>query len=250
MFPFLRLGPFLIQMPLLALLLGVLIGLSVAEKEAGKLRLKPELIYNLVFYSLIAGIIGARLGYASRFLSTYLQDPLALFSLSLITLSASDGLIIALIVAIVYGARQQLPLRSTLDALAPGLAIFMIFLGMSHFLDGSAYGAPSQVPWAIYQWGVYRHPSQVYETLVAISIFFAMRKRVFGKPRVGSNFALTLALFAASRLFLEAFRGDSLIVYGGFRAAQVISLLVLLFALLLTQIWASQKTTAKKAIKP
>lgn len=246
MFPFLRLGPFLIQMPLLALLLGVFIGLSVAEKEAGKLRLKPELIYNLVFYSLLAGIIGARLGYASRFISTYFQDPLALFSLSLNTLSPSDGLIIALIVAIVYGTRQQLPLRPTLDALAPGLAIFMIFLGISHFLDGSAYGAPSQVPWAIYQWGAYRHPSQVYEILVAIGILFAMRKRLFGKLKGGNNFALTLALFAASRLFLEAFRGDSLIIYGGVRTAQVIALVVLLFALILMKIWAVQKLKPKK----
>src|SRR4030067_240163 len=61
------------------------------------------------------------------------------------------------------GPRQRLPLRPTLDALAPGLAAFLVALGVAHFLSGDAFGAPAYrpddqvpLPWAIHLWGEYR----------------------------------------------------------------------------------------------
>lgn len=57
MLPYLRLGPFLLQTSGLALLLGVWIGLSFSEKEARRLGIKPDIVYNLVFYGLVSGLI-------------------------------------------------------------------------------------------------------------------------------------------------------------------------------------------------
>ena len=61
MYPYLRLGPFLLQLPLLALLVGVWIGSSLTEKEAARLKLPSNIVSNLIFVGLIAGIVGARL---------------------------------------------------------------------------------------------------------------------------------------------------------------------------------------------
>ncbi len=238
MLPFVRLGPFLVQLPGLALLAGLWIGSSLAEKEAARLRLDVAAIYNLIFYGLVAGIIGARLAYAARYLSVYLGNPLSLFALTPGTLSPDAGLAIGIAAAALVGWRKQLPLRPTLDALAPGLAVFMVALGAAHILSGDAFGAPAQLPWAIYLWDDYRHPSQIYETLMALAALVVVWKRPLGRPGAGLNFLLAVALSAAARIFLEAFRGDSVIWVGGFRAAQVIGLLILAAALWLMRIWS------------
>jgi prolipoprotein diacylglyceryltransferase len=238
MFPYLRLGPFLLQTPGLALIIGVWSGSYLTEREAKRLKIHAPTVYNLIFFGLVAGIIGARLAYAARFLSVYLDEPLSLFALNPNTLSTIDGLIIGLVVVVIYGRRKGLPLRPTLDALAPGLAVFLVSLGVAHILSGDAFGVPTDVLWSVYLWDESRHPTQIYETLFALGVLALVLKRPLGRPGMGLNFLLVIALSAASRLFLEAFRGDSLIWTGGFRAVQVVSLIVLLVCLWLIRVWA------------
>ena len=149
MFPYIRLGPFLLQTPGLALLIGVSIGLSLAEKEALRIKLKAEPIYNLVFFGLIAGLLGARLTYAATYLNVYLENPSNLFDLNLNTLSLNGGLVIGTAVAILYAARKKLSLRPTLDALTPGLAVFLVSFGLSNFFSGNAFGSPARTEWGV-----------------------------------------------------------------------------------------------------
>lgn len=237
MYPYLRLGPFLLQLPLLALLVGVWIGSALTEREAARLKL-PATVNNLVFIGLIAGIVGARLAYAARYVQVYLENPLSLLALNVNTLAGLDGLLIGVVIAAWYGWRKKLPLRPTLDALAPGLAAFMVALGLAHFLSGDAYGTPAGLPWSIYLWGEYRHPAQVYETLAALGIFLAIYKKPLSQAGEGINFLLVVALSSAARIFLEAFRGDSMTWPGGFRTAQVISLIILAIAMSMMKMWA------------
>lgn len=237
MFPFLRLGPFLLQLPGLALLAGVWVGSSLAEKEASRLKLHTTQVNNLIFLGLAAGVIGARLAYAARYLNIYLDNPASLLALNGNTLAVFDGLAIGLAAALLYGRRKKLPFRPTLDALAPGLAAFMVFIGVAHFLNGDAFGAPANLPWSIYLWNEYRHPSQVYEIMAALGVLFIFYRRLFKSIGNGINFLLVVALSAAARVFLEAFRGDSSIWPGGFRSAQIIGLFILAFTLYLMGRW-------------
>jgi prolipoprotein diacylglyceryltransferase len=164
---------------------------------------------------------------------------LSLFALNPNALAPNYGLLIGLLVALLYGWRKKLPLRPTLDALAPGLAVFLASLGIAHLLSGGAFGAPTDFPLAIYLWDDYRYPTQIFETLLALGVLAAALKHPLGKPGFGLNFLLFVSLSVASRLFLEAFRGDSLIWLGGFRAAQVVSLFILIFCFWLIREWAN-----------
>lgn len=238
MFPFFRLGPVLVQLPGLALLGGVWVGSSLAEKEAARLKLNAADVYNLIFYGLGAGVIGARLAYAARYLSAYLTNPLGLFALTPATLYPDAGLVIGVALAALFGWRRKLPLRPTLDALAPGLAAFLVALGLAHVLSGDAFGASAKLAWSIYLWDDYRHPAQIYETLAALAVFVITWKQPLGRTGEGLNFLLVVALSAAARIFLEAFRGDSVIWAGGFRAAQLMGLLLLAVCLWLMKTWA------------
>ncbi len=237
MFPILHLGPLAVQVPGLILLIGLWVGLSLSEKEAQRLTLKPDAIYNLVLISLVAGVIGARLAYALRYLSAYAADPLGLVSLNPLTLSLSEGVIFGLIAALIYGRRSGLPLRPTLDALAPTLAVMLVALAASHIASGDAFGAPARLPWSIYLWEDYRHPSQFYElfgALIVLGAWWQLRLKLLG---AGSAFLLVAGLSAFAALFLEAFRGDSLITIGGLRTIQLWALVILAGCLVAMRRW-------------
>lgn len=242
MLPYLRLGPFLLQTTGMALLLGIWTGSWLAEKEAARLKIKPDLVANLIFFGLVGGLVGARLAYAFTYLNAYLANPLSLFAINTNTLSPVEGLLIGLLVALVYGQRKGLQLRPVLDVLAPGLAVFMIFLGVAHLLNGDAYGAPTKLPWGIFLWSEYRHPTQVYEMLLALGVMLVVLNHPLKDHGRGLNFLLMVFVSTAARVFLEPFRGDSLIWPGGFRAAQVIGLIVMAGSLVFMRAWTQSQT--------
>jgi phosphatidylglycerol:prolipoprotein diacylglycerol transferase len=242
MFPFLRIGPFLIQTPVLAVLAGLWMAMTLTEKEALRLRLNAAAISNMIFYGLFGGLIGARLIYAIQHLDIYLANPLNLFSLNTSTLNPFGGLIIGVVIAYLFSRRQKFLLRPTLDALAPGLAVFMITVGGANILSGNAYGSPTHLPWAIYLWGEYRHPTQVCETVAAFIVFIIWKTTSTESQSSGIRFLQVVSLSAGTRVFLEAFHGDSLILPGGFRAAQVIGLIVIAIAIYFTKQWGEAET--------
>jgi phosphatidylglycerol:prolipoprotein diacylglycerol transferase len=231
MFPILQIGPLAIQTPGLFLLLGIWIAISLVEKEAPRRGLSASTLSNLILLALVAGVLGARVWYALRFIDVYVDNPLSLFSLNPSTLVLEEGVLTGLVAAWIYGQRKGLPFWLTLDAFAPGMAMFAIALGLSHLASGDAFGAPSSVAWAIELWGEYRHPTQLYEILLAGLTFFVVWRVKVWTTCAGFTFFTWVAMTAGSRLFLEAFRGDSVIILGAVRSAQVISLVVLVAAM-------------------
>jgi phosphatidylglycerol---prolipoprotein diacylglyceryl transferase len=237
MFPVVQLGSIVLPVPALALLAGVVVAISLAEQEAKRLRLPEDAITYLILVALVAGILGARFGYAVQFLGIYLTDPLGIFSPNTSALLPSVGLLVGGIAALIYGNRRKLALRPTLDALAPALAVMGVALGVAHLASGDAFGAPARLLWSIYLWNADRQPSQIYEilgALIVLGLWNWARNRL---PAPGFGFILVVAASAVTSIFLEAFRGDSAILAGGFRATQLWGLLILVACLLVIRRW-------------
>lgn len=237
MYPLLQLGPVAIQVPGLILVLATWLGLSLSEKEAVRQKRPPEPLFGLVMTGVISGILGAKLWYVGHYLDTYLADPLGIFSVNGNTFDAMAGMVIGAMAGIIYSYRKKLPLRATLDLLTPGLAMFSVGLGLSHLASGDAFGAVTKVPWAIDLWDAQRHPTQIYEIILALIVLgsiWHLRQTVLFP---GFLFLSWLSLAAVSRLFLEAFRGDSMIVANGIRQAQLVALTLLLISLWLMRQW-------------
>lgn len=243
MFPVLQIGSLALRLPGLFLIVGLWLATLLIEREAPRRGLSAGAINNMVFYVLIGGLIGARLGYALRYLDAYLSNPLALVSLSPNTLSTLEGVVTAGIVALIYAQRRGLSLWPTLDALTPSFALFAIFIGAAHLSSGNAFGAETQLPWAVDLWGARRHPSQVYEILATGLIFFGVWRIRLTEAFSGFLTLTWLAMAVASRLLLEGFRGDSVIVLGGLRVAQLASLVILLVSLAMLHILSHRQPT-------
>lgn len=236
MLPILQVGPLAIQLPGLLLIMGVWVAILLIERAAPCFKISPALVNNMIFFALIAGILGARLGYVLRYIDVYASDPLAILALNPNTLSLPEGLLAGLITSVIYGQRKELPFWSTLDVLTPGAAVFMLTLAFTHLSSGDAFGAPTSLPWAIDLWGMKRHPSQIYEILGAGIILLLMLRLQRYRWLAGFQALIFIVLSAAARLFLEAFRGDSIILFGGLRQAQLASLVILLFTLIIIRL--------------
>ena len=211
---------------LILLLAALWLGLSLAEKRAQRFSIPTDKLSNLVYYSLLGYILGGRLLYLFSNLAAFAPSPFSIFSLNPDLFDPMAGLLVASIVGLIYGSRQKLSLWSTLDALTPLFAALSIGLALSHLAAGTAFGRPTELPWGIDLWNMRRHPTQMYELLAALVIFGITWFRITDSPQ-GSNFLLFAGLTAGARLFLEAFRGDSTLIFGNLRLAQVIAWVVL-----------------------
>ena len=211
------------------------IGLALAEKRAERHRISRDALNSLVYYSLFGYLLGGRLLYVLSYYSAFLQNPINVFSLNLDLFDPVAALVTAVIVGAVYRSRQKLPLWSTLDALTPFFAALAIGLSLSHLAAGTAFGSPTDLPWGIEMWNAIRHPTQIYELIAAVLIFSLIWFRETNSP-AGSSFVLFASLTAAARLFLEAFRGDSTLIFGDLRLAQVIAWVVLAAVLFVNEL--------------
>jgi phosphatidylglycerol:prolipoprotein diacylglycerol transferase len=158
--------------------------------------------------------------------SAFAGSPLNLFSLNIDLFDSTSGILTAILVGVVYAKRQNLKFWKTLDALTPVIAFLAIGLHLSHLAAGTAFGSPTTLPWGINLWSATRHPTQIYELIASLIIFGLIWFRKSDNPS-GVLFLNFAALTAGARLLLEAFRGDSMLVFGEFRLAQLVAWAVL-----------------------
>ena len=229
MFPILNIGSLAIQTPGLIYLLGLWIGLNLAEKYSKNHNISADAIYSLVFTSLIVGIFGARLSYIARFPSAFAASPASMISLNPGLLDPAGGIAAAVLAALIYGSRNNIGFWLALDALTPLFAILLLASKIADLASGAGFGAPTNLPWGIDLWGTIRHPVQIYEAVTAAGILLALWP---GRPALknlspGNYFILFAGLTALARVIFEPFRGDSLTLPGGYRTIQVAAWLAL-----------------------
>ena len=121
MFPVLHLGPLALQTPGLILIVSYWLALEIASRQAPW----RDLVYNAGFYGALAGILAARIGYALLHWPVYQANPLGVLALNAQALEPSVGVAAGALVAGFIVWRQRIPLRPLLDALAPGLGLFL-----------------------------------------------------------------------------------------------------------------------------
>lgn len=237
MLPVTNIGPVALPAPQLLLLIGFWLGLDLAEKQSPYFKVDSGKLMNLILISLVTGMLGARLIYAIQAPTAFLDSPLNLLALRPDMLDATGGWAAAGLTGLIYGRARKLPLWPTLDALTTLFIGLSVTLGLSHLASGDAYGAPARLPWSIDLWGELRHPSQVYETLAALLVASTVwpggkiSSATLRPGYAGLRWWAFLAMTAGTRIFLEAFRGDSMLLWDALRQAQAVAWVVLAISL-------------------
>jgi phosphatidylglycerol:prolipoprotein diacylglycerol transferase len=225
--PIIHIGRLAVQLPGLVLLFGFWAATWLAAREARRIGRKEDDVYTPAFIAASAGLIGARLWYVAAHWAAFAGDPLGVVALNLSTLDGAGGVLIGLLAGAVYAWRTKLLSAHWLDVLTPGLALLIAAVSLANLFSGEAYGTPSTLPWSIMLWDTERHPAQIYEMLAALATMIVLLVALGRQATPGTAAWLFVALYSGQRVFLEAFRAESWLLPGGWRAVQVLGLIAL-----------------------
>jgi phosphatidylglycerol:prolipoprotein diacylglycerol transferase len=233
----LQIGPLAIRWYGLLIATGVLLGTTLAHREAIRRRIDPDRLLNAIVVTVLVALLGARLYYVLFNWDYYAANPAKILAVWEGGLAIHGGLIAGLLATILYCRHAQLSLPLTLDIMAPCVAIGQAIGRWGNFFNQEAFGVPTNLPWRLYIDPAHRpphlaafeyfHPTFLYESLWNLLVFgilwFGLRKRL--QERRGALTLCYLGLYSIGRFFVEGLRIDSLML-GSFRAAQVVSLLL------------------------
>ncbi len=220
---------------MILLVVSAWIGLTLAEKRSERHGISKENINNVIFYGLIAFIIGGRISFVLQNISAFTKSPLNIFSVNPDLFDNVGAIAAASIAVLVFVQKNRLSFWSTLDALTPFFSTLAIGLGLSHLAAGTAFGLPTKLPWSIDLWNASRHPSQIYEILASILIFSLLWFKKHD-PRPGILFLTYSTLTAGFQIFLVAFRADQTLILNGIRQGQIFAIAILLTSFILIEV--------------
>ncbi len=227
MLPFIQLGPLAINTPGLLLLIGFWLAIWLVEREGDRLGLRGTALSGALMVGLVAGLIAARISFAAGAPAAYIEEPWALLAPTLSALDVPFGLLIGTALLLFDTHRRNLAFRPALDALAPTLPLMALALALAQLAGGDAYGAPATLPWSIYLWDEWRHPTQIYAALAAavtLALWWRTRKTPLAPA---SRLPLLLGALALAQIMVEGLRGDSALMLAGLRTGQVVGVAVL-----------------------
>jgi phosphatidylglycerol---prolipoprotein diacylglyceryl transferase len=216
-----------------------LLGLQLALTRAKARGLDSTRVMDLGIYIIISALLGAKLLLLVTNFQAFKANPAELFNLFREAGVFYGGLILAVVVALVYIRRVGLPLWTTCDVFAPGIALGHVVGRFGCLFAGCCFGKPTSVPWAITfkdpfaasnvgtPLGVPLHPTQLYEAGAELLILiFLLTTEKSGRKFPGRTFWLYMLLYSISRYIIEFYRGDERGTVGPFSTSQFISLLL------------------------
>jgi phosphatidylglycerol:prolipoprotein diacylglycerol transferase len=133
----------------LMLVIGFLAAVHVIRRLSRNITTDPNMITNASLYSLVAGVVGARLFYVIHYPDRFKDNLLSVFYIWEGGLELLGGVFAAFLVIFLYLRRRKLPVRQYFDILAVGLMLALCFGRIGCFLNGCCFGKPADVPWAV-----------------------------------------------------------------------------------------------------
>jgi phosphatidylglycerol:prolipoprotein diacylglycerol transferase len=240
-----HLGP--ISLPTYGVLLAIafLAGLWIVGREAKRAGLDVMRVTDLAIYSLIGGLVGARVLLVVVDWEFYSKNWRELWGLIQSGGVFYGGLLGGLGVGAWYIRRHKLALWPLADVLAPGVVLGQSIGRLGCLAAGCCFGRPTTVSWAVTYHDTYAaqrlgtpinmpvHPTQIYESIATILIF-GFLIWLGGRKRFHGQVAMTyVILYSVARFIIEFFRGDAargFVFHGTLSTSQLISILLLITA--------------------
>lgn len=207
-----QLGPIKIYAYGTMLAIAFLIGIYKTAFDAEKEGIKKDHIFDLGFYCVLSGIIGARLLYIVVNYKFFLENPIEIILFHHGGLVYYGGLIGAFVVSYIYVKKHNLPAWQTADLVAPYLSLGISITRIGCFLNGCCFGKETD------SWSGMRctadglavvHPTQLYEFAYCLLLFILLLVLKRYKKFHGQLFWLFILLYSILRGINEIFRGDS-----------------------------------------
>lgn len=238
-------GNFEIRWYSVILLIAFLIGSFFINKETKRFEIEKDFMFNMIFWTLIFGIIGARIYYVIFDWGYFSSNINEIWKIWNGGLAIHGGIIAGLLTIIVYTKKYKLRTLRYLDFLVPGLIIGQAIGRWGNFFNSEAHGVATSlehlrnlhIPEFIIEGmkikGVYYTPTFLYESLfclIGFIIILILRRNKYTK--VGTPTALYLIIYGIIRFFIERSRTDAL-KFLGFKIAMIVSIIMIIIGVIM-----------------
>ena len=239
------LGAFNVYWYSIFILLAVVVGFILVIMEAKKEKVDMDKFYDMIFYSLIIGILGARVYYVLFNFMDYIKSPLEIFMVWHGGLAIHGGIIAGGLFILYYTRKHEMNTLKILDILVVGLIIGQAIGRWGNFFNSEAYGSATSARYLEYIHipkfiidgmkinGMYFHPTFLYESLWNLACFIILiLVRRIKTLKLGKLTGIYLAWYSFGRFFIEGMRKDSLML-GSIKMAQLVSIILFIVGLVL-----------------
>lgn len=230
------LGLFQISWYSVFILLGLFIGGTLLIREARKFNIDSEFISNLIFWTTIFAVIGARLYYVAFNWSYYSNNLLNIVKIWEGGLAIHGALLFGFVFVLLYTARYKVKLIRILDITVPSLLIGQAIGRWGNFFNQEAFGSevskafldklpiPDFIVDNMFINGAYHHPTFLYESLWCLLGFIILMlvRRFYKYLKSGQLTGIYFMWYSVGRFFIEGLRTDSLML-GDYKMAQIVS---------------------------
>lgn len=223
-------GPITVRWYGFLMMVAVLVGTWIALREARRVGIKDDDIIDLVLICAPISWLGARLYYVVMEWGYYSQNLSEIYKIWHGGLAIHGGILTAIITGFIFTRVRGLRFLQIADLVAPSLILGQAIGRWGNFFNQEAYGYETNLPWAMYIDGAYRHPTFLYESLWDLLVFIILILRRKKVKAQGQLFMMYLVLYSVGRFFIEGLRTDSLMI-GSLRAAQVMSVLMIILSI-------------------
>lgn len=225
--------------------LGILAGLIICYFEIKKKKIDQDFFFNLVFYGIIFGFLGARIYYVGFNLDYYMAHPIEILEVWNGGLAIHGAILAAGSFIFLYCRKYKQKTLKIFDILVVGLILGQAIGRWGNFFNQEAFGritteasliaakVPSFVIDRMFIDGAYREPTFLYESIWNVFGFVALLMiRRYKYLKNGQLTGVYLMWYSVGRCFIETFRSDSLML-GSFKIAQIVSLVLFVIGFLL-----------------
>ncbi len=207
-----KVGDFAVYTYGLLMATAFVIGGALAVRLGQRRGHDPLFVSDVLLWTILLGLAGARLAYALQNLDYYLEDPLRFFNLRQGGIAIQGGMLAGFSTTAWLFRRRGYSVQDGLDILAAPALVGMAVGRIGCVLHGCCYGKVCDVPWGL----VYpemarlgslpRHPVQFYEMGLDLALA-ALVLWVFGRERfAGQAFWVTFGGYGIIRFITELFR--------------------------------------------
>jgi phosphatidylglycerol:prolipoprotein diacylglycerol transferase len=205
-----QIGPIKVHWYGIMYLLGFASGWWLARWRAARPNStwKPNDVDDFVFFSMVGGILGGRIGYVLFYgLKFWALDPWYPLRIWEGGMSIHGGFIGGIAAICVFALRRGRNMGDVCDFGAPLVAPGLFFGRIGNFINSELWGKVTTVPWGFRVDGQVRHPSQLYEAglegvlLFVILWWFTSRPQ----PRLAPS-GLFLVIYGSARFLVEFVR--------------------------------------------
>ena len=229
------------------IVIGAILAIIMIIREAKRYGYPKDFVFNMCFWTIIVGIIGARLYYVLFNLDLY-TNIVDVFKIWEGGLAIHGGIIFGLITCFLYCKKYKVRTVRVVDFIVPGLLLAQAIGRWGNFFNGEAHGAvtslgalqdlhiPNFIIEGMNIGGVYYQPTFLYESLwCLLGVIVILIVRRLKITKVGQPTAIYLMWYGLGRFFIETMRTDSLML-GGFKVAQIVSVIMIIVGLIVIMI--------------